>query len=140
MGVREKRALKALLDTHILLWWLGDHSRLSSSQAEILKEAGPDAPLWVSDITLWEIANLSSLGRIRLHLPLRDWLERATAAPLVQLISINPAVAAEVATLPDSFHRDPADRILVASALVLGANLLTQDRRIIESGIVPTIS
>lgn len=132
--------MKALLDTHILLWWLGDHSRLSSRQAEILKGAGPDAPLWVSDITLWEIANLSSLGRIRLHLPLRDWLERATAAPLVQLLSINPAVAAEVATLPDSFHRDPADRILVASALVLGATLLTQDRRIIESGIVPTIS
>jgi len=75
-----------------------------------------------------------------LDLPLRDWLEQAVTLPLVQLISITPAIAAEVAALPDSFHRDPADRILVASARVLGVTLLTQDRRIIDSGLVQTIS
>jgi PIN domain nuclease of toxin-antitoxin system len=132
--------LKALLDTHVLLWWVHADSRLSRGQLDILDAAKPDSPLLVSDITLWEIANLSSLGRIRLHLPLRDWLEQATAPPLVQRASITPAIAAEVAALPDSFHRDPADRILVASARALGAALLTQDRRIILSGLVPTIS
>jgi PIN domain nuclease of toxin-antitoxin system len=132
--------LNTLLDTHVLLWWVHGDSRLSRGQLDILDAANPDSPLLVSDITLWEIANLSSLGRIRLHLPLRDWLERAVARPLVQLISITPAVAAEVAALPDSFHRDPADRILVASARTSGATLLTQDRRIIDSGLVPTIS
>lgn len=75
-----------------------------------------------------------------MDLPLRDWLEQAVTLPLVQLISITPAIAAEVAALPDSFHRDPADRILVASARVLGVTLLTQDRRIIDSGLVQTIS
>jgi PIN domain nuclease of toxin-antitoxin system len=64
----------------------------------------------------------------------------SVAPPLLQLVSITPAIAAEVATLPDSFHRDPADRILVASARVLGAALITQDRRIIDSGLIPTIS
>lgn len=106
----------------------------------IIDSATADEPLWVSDITLWEIATLSSLGRIQLHLPLREWLEKATAPPLVQRFPINPAVAAEVATLPDTFHRDPADRIIVASAKVLGAVLLTQDRRIIDAGLVPTVS
>jgi PIN domain nuclease of toxin-antitoxin system len=97
-------------------------------------------PLWVSDITLWEIATLSSLGRIELSLPVREWLEQATAPPLVQRLPINPAVAAEVAALPDSFHCDPADRIIVASARILGATLLTRASRIIEAALVPTIA
>lgn len=93
----------------------------------------------MSEISLWEVATLVNLKRLRLHLPLGDWLERAVAPPLVQRLGISPAVAAEVAALPDSFHRDPADRIIVASARTLGATLLTQDRRIIESGLVPTV-
>ena len=81
-----------------------------------------------------------SLRRIELDLPVRDWLEQATAPPLVQRLSITPAIAGEVAALPSTFHRDPADRIIVASARVTGATLLTQDRLIIDSGIVPTLS
>ncbi len=132
--------MKPLLDTHILLWWLATTSRLSAAQRDIIDAATAAEPLWVSDITLWEVATLSSLGRIHLHLPLLEWLEKATAPPLVQRISITPAIAAEVAELPDSFHRDPADRIIVASARILGATLLTQDRRIIDSGLVQTIT
>jgi len=131
--------MNALLDTHILLYWFSDISRLSPAQADVLQQATPEAPLWVSDITLWEIAILFSLGRIQLNLPLRDWLETATAPPLVQRVAISPAVAAGVAALPDSFHRDPADRLIVASAQILGATLLTQDRRMIEADLVPIL-
>lgn len=132
--------MKALLDTHVLLWWLARDARLSRPQAEVLERADPEAPLLVADISLWEIATLGSLGRLEFQLPLRDWLEQAVAPPLVQLVSITPAIAAEVASLPDSFHRDPADRILVASARVLGATLLTRDRRIIDADLVPTLA
>jgi len=104
-----------------------------------VQAASGEEPLWVSDISLWEIATLVNLERIRLRLPLRDWLERAVAPPLVRRVSISPAVAADVAALPDSFHRDPADRIIVASARTTGATLLTQDRRIIGSKLVPTL-
>ena len=131
--------MRALLDTHVLLWWLGTATRLSSEQWEVIESAGPDEPLWVSEITLWEIATLHSLDRIELRLPLRDWLEKATAPPLVRRFGISPAVAAEVAALPDTFHRDPADRIIVATARVLGATLLTQDQRIRRARLVPTI-
>ena len=82
---------------------------------------------------------LYSQGRIRLTIPLREWLGKAVAAPLVRRHGISPAVAAEVASLPDSFHRDPADRILVATARVLGATLLTRDRRIAETEMVDTL-
>lgn len=131
--------MKALLDTHVLLYWLAGDPRLSPAQRRAIEAADGDRPLWVSDITLWEIANLVSLGRLRLHLPLGEWLERAVAPPLVRRAGISPAVAAEVAALPDSFHRDPADRILVATARVLGATLLTQDGRILEAGVVPAL-
>ena len=93
----------------------------------------------MSDITLWEIATLLELGRVRLRLPLREWLERATAPPLVQRVGITPAIAAEAAALPPILHRDPADRIIIATARVLGATLLTLDQRIIDAKVVPTI-
>jgi PIN domain nuclease of toxin-antitoxin system len=132
--------MKALLDTHILLWWFEGGGRLSRDQRRIIRAAAPDRPLWVSDISLWEIATLHQLGRIRLRLALREWLEQATAPPLVQRCGIGPAVAAEIATLPTDLHRDPAARILLASARVLGATLLTSDQRRVDAGVVPTIA
>ena len=131
--------MRALLDTHILILWLNDPTRLSPAQRQVLAAADREAPVLVSDISLWEVATLHSLGRIQLSLPLRDWLEKAVAPPLVRRQDMSPAVAAESASLPDTFHRDPADRILVATARVLGATLLTQDRRIITSGLVETL-
>ncbi len=61
------------------------------------------------------------------------------APPVVRRVGISPSVAAEVAALPESFHRDPADRIIVASARAIGGTILTQDGRIIDSGWVETI-
>ena len=132
--------MTALLDTHVLIWWLNDQSRLSPAQQEVVRSAAPESPLLVSDISLWEVATLHSLGRIRISLPLREWLEKAAAPPLVRRHGISPTIAAELAGLPDSFHRDPADRILVATARVLGATLLTQDRRIVDAELVSTLS
>ena len=131
--------MKALLDTHILLWWHGDRTRLSPKQQDVITAADADSPLCVSDISLWEVAMLQGMGRIRLAIPLREWLEKAVAPPLVRRHGISPAVAAELASLPETFHRDPADRILVATARVLGATLLTRDRRIAEAELVDTL-
>ena len=131
--------MTALLDTHVLIWWLNDPMRLSPRQREAVEATTPDDPLCVSDISLWEVAMLQGLGRIRLALPLREWLDLAVAPPLVRRQGISPAIAAEVAALPDSFHRDPADRILVATARVMGATLLTNDRRIADASLVPTL-
>lgn len=132
--------MNALLDTHILLWWHGARDRLSPEQRKIIEAADATTPLLVSDISLWEVAMLHGLGRIRLKLPLREWLDKAVAPPLVRRHGISPAVAAELASLPDTFHRDPADRILVATARVFGATLLTRDRRIVDAELVDTVS
>ena len=129
-----------LLDTHVLLRWFEADARLPRGQQRIIRRANSQHPLLVSDISLWEIATLHALGRIRLRLPLRDWLERATAPPLVERCALSPAVAAESAALPASIPRDPADRIIVATAYVRGATLLTSDRRLIAARVVPTVA
>ena len=132
--------MRALLDTHVLIWWLHDTDRLSPAQRSVVATASRESPMLVSDISLWEVATLHSLGRIALTIPLREWLDKATAPPLVRRHGTSAAIAAELAALHDSFHRDPADRILVATARVLGATLLTQDRRIADAALVETLS
>jgi PIN domain nuclease of toxin-antitoxin system len=131
--------MKALLDTHILVNWVSAPEELSPAQRHVLETASGSAPVMISDISLWEIATLVSLGRLALDRPLREWLEQAAAPPLVRRVDISPAVAAAAADLPDTFHRDPADRIIVATARVMGAVLLTNDIRIRDAGIVQTV-
>lgn len=131
--------MRFLLDTHILLWWFERNPRLTDEQREVLERASVEAPLLLSDISLWEIATLFSLGRLKFDMPLEEWLSRATAAPLVEKYRITPDIARQVAQLPDTFHRDPADRIIVSTARTTGATLLTADKKIIESKLVSTL-
>ena len=130
--------MRYVLDTHVLVWWIAAPSRLTSAERRVLARSSAQ-PVLVADITLWEIAMLVELWRLEIGRPLREWLEEATAAPHVELARLTPAIAAEVAALPDSFHRDPADRILVATARVHGATLLTHDRAIAASGLAPVL-
>ncbi|GDX79660.1 twitching motility protein PilT [Deltaproteobacteria bacterium] len=128
--------MRFVADTHVLVWWLSEPERLPPAIAAALATVSAAAPLAVPDIVLWEIATLVSLGRLTPALPLEEWLTLATSPPLVTSIAISPAIAAEVAALPDTFHRDPGDRIIVATARVLNLPLLTIDRRIRDSGLV----
>jgi PIN domain nuclease of toxin-antitoxin system len=130
--------MKALLDTHILLFWFENERRLTRSQRRILASATAEDPLFVCDISLWEICTLYELRRIEISIPLREWLERATAQPLVHVCPITPAVASEVASLPSTFHRDPADRIILSTARVYDLPLVTLDDRIISSKLCRT--
>lgn len=78
---------------------------------------------------------LVDLGRLQLDRPLPDWLALACSA--VEVLPVTVAVAAEVAALPATFHRDPADRLIVATARVHGLPLLSRDRKIQKFGLVP---
>jgi len=75
-----------------------------------------------------------------MSLPLREWLDRVTAPPLVRRLDLSPAVAAEVPALAATYDWDPADRIIVATARVHGLRLLTSDQRISKSKLVPVVS
>lgn len=129
----------ALLDTHVLIWWFEKPKRLSAAQRRVLAKADAARPVGVADITLLEVAQLMELGRLRLALPLDEWLARATAAPLVELCGITPAIAREVIDLARTRDWDPADRVIVATARVQGVPLVTSDSRIIDSDVVDVI-
>jgi PIN domain nuclease of toxin-antitoxin system len=125
-----------VLDTHAWVWWVDQDARLSRAARARLDELPQDERPYVCDISLWEIATLVELGRLSFDLPLGEWFDAAAHPRSVRIVGITPQIAAEVASLPPGLHRDPADRLIVATARVLKAPVLTQDRRILKSRLV----
>ena len=87
----------------------------------------PTEPVAESD---WEVAKLVELGRLSLPVALGQWFTEALSYPGVTLVELTPSIAIESTGLSGSFHRDPADQIIVAASRVLGCDLLTADQRI----------
>jgi PIN domain nuclease of toxin-antitoxin system len=131
---------RALLDTHILLWWRSQPARLTRRQrGELLRWEKASEQVAISDITLWEIANLAEKGRIEIPTPFDLWLVRLENDPMITILPITARVAAESVRLTRSFHKDPADRLIVATALCYGLRLMTADHRIRNWGGVPVV-
>jgi PIN domain nuclease of toxin-antitoxin system len=120
-----------LLDTHVWIWWVHGDPRLSASARETIEEHEVEG-LGVSVISCWEVANLVERNRITLTIPLVEWIERALRYPGVRLLDLSPAIAIRSTQLPGDFHRDPADRILVATARQYDCPILTADELILR--------
>ena len=125
-----------LLDTHAWIWWIQADIRLGRKTVSELDDLPADARPFLSDISLWEVAMLVTLGRIDLDEPFDRWLDAAADPRTVRVLAITPAIAAEVARLPSTFQRDPADRLIVATCRALGHPLLTRDRAITRARLV----
>lgn len=120
-----------VLDTHALIWWVSDDERLSPPAAEAIKrELGNDGQILVSAITPWEIAMLLEKGRMALAMDLDEWLSAVESIECVSVVPISSRVAVQSVRLPGEFHKDPADRLIVALARELNAPLLTADEKI----------
>ena len=121
-----------LLDTHIWIWYVESETRKFSRRIEPLVEAAVQrGDLLVSTISIWEIALLEAIHRIELSQDVRTWVGRALAFPGVRLKGLSPSIAIESTRLPGTLHRDPGDRILIATARLTGAALVTCDERIL---------
>jgi PIN domain nuclease of toxin-antitoxin system len=121
-----------LLDTHIWVWYAeGAVDRFSRRIEPVVEAAVDRGEVLVSAISVWEIAQLEALKRLQLSQDLRAWVARALAFPGIRLKGISPAIAIESTRLPGSAHRDPADRLLIATARLTGAPLVTCDTRIL---------
>ena len=125
-----------LLDTHAWIWWVDRDARLGSRVLDALDSLPPDRRPLIADISLWEVAMLIERGRLQLEVPLREWLEAAAHPHSVRVVAVSPEIAADVAALPASFPRDPADRLIVSTGRTLGVPLVTHDPRIAKSGLV----
>jgi PIN domain nuclease of toxin-antitoxin system len=130
MSREADRAL--LLDTHIWLWYVENEQKRFSRRIEPLVEAAIQrGELLISAISVWEIAVLDAIRRIELAQDVRTWLGRALGFPGVRLRGLSPSIAIESTRLPGAIHRDPADRILIATARLTGAALVTCDERLL---------
>jgi PIN domain nuclease of toxin-antitoxin system len=120
-----------VLDTHALVWWVSTPSEIPGKARRLLDSAvKANESVVVSSISVWEIAMLVERGRLELRLPVEDWIARVEALPFVQFIPVDNRIAARAVGLEDFPHRDPADRMIVATALGLGATLVTADTRL----------
>ena len=126
-----------ILDTHILIWWVNQSGQLSASSLERI-ESEPDA-LGVSAISLWEVAKMVQVGRLQLSMPVGEWLEQALAYPKVVVVPLSPLIVVDSTQLPQPFHKDPADELIVATARVLSCRLLTFDGKILKYPHVPLV-
>ncbi|NET54915.1 MAG: type II toxin-antitoxin system VapC family toxin [Symploca sp. SIO2E6] len=127
-----------VLDTHIFVWWLQLDPKLTSYHREVIENERPNG-LGVCTISLIEIARLVSAGRIILPLSIQEWFEIALAQEGVTLIPITPAIAIDAQSLPGDFHKDPADRIIVATARLSNCSIVTVDRKILNYPYVSAI-
>lgn len=127
-----------LLDTHIWVWWVDGNKNLSQEQTLEIQnnEAGM---IGVSAISCWEVAKLVEHRRIELAVSIDEWIQQALNYPGVRLLELTPEIAIESTRLPEAFHRDPADQIIVATARIYDCPLITVDERIVNYPHVKTL-
>jgi PIN domain nuclease of toxin-antitoxin system len=119
-----------VIDTHAWLWWVSDPEQLSTPARQAIDAAAQRHELYVSTISAWEVAMLVEKGRLLLALDVRDWIARSEALPFLTFVPLTNAIAVEAVRLPNFPHADPADRIIAATALSLGAALVSKDEKL----------
>lgn len=124
--------MRALLDTHILLWCLSDSKALSKKARNMVKEADE---VFASVVSLWEIAIKTSLGKLEIGAEAAD-LHQIILQDGYSILSINPEHIEPLANLPD-LHRDPFDRLLISQSIAEPLRLITHDQQL--SGYGSTI-
>ena len=112
-----------ILDTHIWLWWINQDTKLKTVWLECIEQADQ---VGISAISLFEVSWLVKHNRIGLSCSLVEWFDKALDGSGVQLIPITPKIAFQAVNLPEH-HRDPQDRIIISTALIHEALLLSAD-------------
>jgi PIN domain nuclease of toxin-antitoxin system len=122
--------MTTLLDTHAWIWWVTRDKRLSPRAKSAITAAVTERNLWISLISVWEIAKKVEKQQLVLDRPLDQWLDEAVTPEGLGVWELTRPILVQSCALPQPFHGDPADQILVATARRHGAVLITKDRRL----------
>jgi PIN domain nuclease of toxin-antitoxin system len=120
-----------LLDTHVIVWLSEGLENLPETSRDLIDRAAREVGLAVSPISFWEIAMLHFKQRLTLSLPVQQWRELVLENPAINEVPLTGDVAIESVLLPGTFHNDPADRMLVATARLNSWHLATRDTGIL---------
>lgn len=129
-----------VLDTHVLIWWAAHElTELSSKARKAIDRELEEGSIAVSSISAWELAMLVAAGRLSLTMDVAAWLNNVAQIEALRFVPVDNEIAVASTRLPGEFHKDPADRIIVATARKIAAPLLTADRKIRDYPHVHTI-
>jgi len=128
-----------VLDTHTWIWFISKPEVLSRKAKKAVSAAVEEKSVLISSISAWEVALLVIKKRLTLSLDVTDWIAKSEGLPFIQFIEISNAIAVKSVNLPQPLHPDPADRIIIATALSAGAPLVTKDIKLLNYPHVKTI-
>jgi len=128
-----------VLDTHAWIWYLDSPSKLSTSARQAIEGARREKTVYVCSISTWEIYMLVSGGRLAFSVAAEVWVARSERLSFLNFIPVDNEIARLAVDLPGSFHNDPADRMIVATARFFSAPLVSKDTKINQYEHVQTI-
>lgn len=128
-----------VLDTHTLIWWVTNDAALSKKAKTAIERERAGGEIIVSAISAWEIAMLVKRETIAFSMDVENWLATVQQIPGVRFAPVDVDVSLKSVQLPGEFHKDPADRLIVATARKFAAPLVTKDLKIRAYAHVKTI-
>ena len=128
-----------VLDTHTWIWFISKPEVLSKQATKALSAAVEEKSVLISSISAWEVALLVTKKRLTLSLDVTDWIAKSENLPFIQFIAVSNSIAIKSVNLPQPLHPDPADRIIIATALSAGVPLVTKDKKLLNYPHVKTI-
>jgi PIN domain nuclease of toxin-antitoxin system len=119
-----------VLDTHAWVWFVDDPRQLSEPARKAAEAARAAGSMVISSISSWELAMLAASGRLKLTIDVRDWIAKCEALPFFNFVPVDNTIFVRSVLLTGPLHADPADRIIIATALTRGLPIVTKDRKI----------
>lgn len=126
--------MSLLLDTHVLIWMALEPKRLSKAATRAIERAASRGGLAISSISLWEVAMLAQQRRLTIPGTVANWLTDLLAGSGVAVLDLSPAIAELSSMFGPDYPKDPGDRLIGATAKQHGLQLVTADKRILDSG------
>lgn len=121
-----------LLDTHVWLWWLFEEGDLTDKEREILDEHAAKGEIRISAATVWEVELLEKAGKINIDIDFETWIRKATDPKVCKVLPIDVDIIIAQKRLPENYPTDPADRLIVATALLKELPLATKDKELLN--------
>ena len=128
-----------VLDTHVWVWFVSNPELLSESAVKAINDGIEENAVLISSISVWEVALLVHKKRLELTLEVPDWVSKSERLPFVRFVPVDNSIAIRSVNLPEPLHKDPADRMIVSTAIAEGALLVTRDEKLLGYPHVKTV-
>ena len=128
-----------VLDTHVWIWFVSNPELLSKPAKKAINAAMAQKEIFISSISAWEVALLVDKKRLEFTLDITDWIAKTEKLQFFQFIPVDNSVAVKSVNLPQPLHSDPADRIIIATAITIAASVVTKDEKILNYPHVKSI-